>query len=494
MTDASGRPVLISGGWVLEGPPRRGRFERVDVLVEGASITAVGADLEHADAEVVDAHGCFVLPGFVDTHHHLWQTAMRGLTSSLDLVDFFWCIRRNHAGIQEPQDVAAATTAGALAALDCGTTTVLDHAHCIVSPDHADAGLEALSRAGGRAVWCYGLTEVPTAGPTFANGADRRADARRVRTQRPASSLRELVTVGLAADDVGGSPWSDLAAQYALADELDVLLTAHTNSAWAPTPVREVEWLHRDGLLGPRQVHSHATTSSPAELALLADAGAAISSTPETELQMGLGFPVFARAAAAGVTVGLGTDIQSNNSPDALSWMRLGMQAENARRHQPVLEAEGVAGLAGLPVNARDVLDHATLGGARALGLDGVTGSIEVGKEADLVLLRHDRLHHRPIVDPFATIVLHSRVSDVDTVFVAGRIVKRAGLLPPDEVSRAIRGVDAAWERLQARMDQRGGAVPPRPPGLVGEVSRTAARNAPPWVANGTRADEHKGV
>ena len=264
-------------------------------------------------------------------------------------------------------------------------------------------------------------------------------------------------------------------AEYALARELDLLLTGHSNAVRGS----EIEWLQRDGLLGPNQLYVHATTSTDDELRLLAAAGASVASTPETELQMGLGFPIYARAAVHGVAAGIGADIQANNSSDPFVRMALGMQAERARVYQPLLDAGGVAALDGVAVSTREILYHATLGGARALGLGDITGSLEVGKAADIVLVRNDQLHHRPNVDPFATIVLQSHTSDIDTVLVAGRVAKSGGALDPSESARAAGLVDAAFERLSAAMEARGGRLPERPAGWLEQVVAQAAENQP---------------
>lgn len=295
-------PIIIKAGTVLHGPADTGHFASADVLVEDGRITRIAPDVEVDGAEIVDATGTYVLPGFVDAHHHLWETTMRGITADWDLTDFFWGIRMHHTPIHGPDDVHAGTLAGALTALDSGTTTVADFMHAVGSPEHADEAVRALKASGLRGVWINGLIDTGTDPAVFTTPPARLADARRVRdTHFPGEGL---VRMGIASSEIGSVPWAATRAEYGLARELDVLLSAHTNSLWMPTPMPEIELLHRDGLLHERQLHAHANTSSERELALLADAGAAMASTPETELQMGMGFPMFARAAAAGVTVG----------------------------------------------------------------------------------------------------------------------------------------------------------------------------------------------
>lgn len=143
--------------------------------------------------------------------------------------------------------------------------------------------------------------------------------------------------------------------------------------------------------------------------------------------------------------------------------MRLGLQAENGRNNQETLATTGIFGIDGVAVTTRQMLAHPTIGGAKALGLDGVTGSLEAGKAADVILVRHDQLHHRPLLYPFASIVLQSRPSDVDTVLVDGVVRKRGGQLDAAHAAEAGRLVDAAWARVGAQIEQRGGRKPRGP-------------------------------
>ncbi|GAA2696172.1 MULTISPECIES: amidohydrolase family protein [Actinosynnema] len=475
--------LLITGGSVLLGDPLDGRFERADVLVRDGLIAAIGPDLEAPGAERVDATGSFVLPGFVDTHHHLWEASLRGLTADWSALDFFWGVRAHHAGAHEAEDVHAGTYAGAVAALDAGITTVLDVAHAVNTPEHAREGLRAVREAGVRALFCYGLTTTP--GAEAFTAEQRRADLRALHTDEFTSpTAASRVRLGVAVNDIGSVPWTQTRTEFHLARELGLRSTVHARSLWGELSAPEITWLHRDGLLSPDQVHAHANAATDEELALLAEAGAAVSSTPETEVMLGLGYPVLARTAELGIPTGLGTDIQAGSPADPFAWMRAALQAVRGQRHQHVLDTEGSASLTTPTPSVRDVLHHATLGGARVLGLGEVTGSLEVGKAADVLVLRADGVHQRPVVDPVATVVLHSRASDVDTVLVGGEPVKRAGLLLGGRTERATDLADAVWTRLAPRIAARGGLLPPRPEGLLKHMAAAGAANAPEWATS----------
>ncbi|MFG6476788.1 amidohydrolase family protein [Microbacterium sp. P06] len=480
--------TLIRGGTVLLGAPRGARFERLDLLIIDGAIAAIGRDLLNDAVEVIDATGTVIIPGFVDLHHHLWETNLRSMTAEWDIIDFSWGIRFHHSAIQSPEDIYAGTYAGALAAVDAGITTTVDFNHAINSPEHAREGIRAVQDAGIRALFAYGLIAAPFAPSGFDHDAARRDDLRALRSELFSSNdASSLVRLGVAVNDIGGVPWEQTRAEYELARELDLTSTSHTNSTWSPQRAPEISWLHHDRLLGPGQVHAHMNTTSTHELQLVADAGAAIASTPETELQMGMGFPILARAAQRGVPAGLGTDIQANNAADMFTQMRLGMHAENARTNQPILNAWGTGALHGVAMSPGEALHHATLGGAEALGLGAITGSIELGKAADLILVRTDQLHHRPLIDPMAILVQHSRVSDIDTVIVGGTVRKRGGRLDRDTSRRAVALVDAAWDRLGPQIDARGGKLPARAEGLLEQMLQASTSNAPGWASEITQ-------
>ncbi|MEU6148283.1 amidohydrolase family protein [Streptomyces sp. NPDC047081] len=448
---------LVTGGDVLVGDPLRGEVRRSDVLIEDGVIVAVGSDLGGSDAERLDATGTWVIPGFVDTHRHLWQTTMRSLTANWNLTEYIWRIRVHHAGLHEADDVYAGQFAGALDALGAGVTTTIDFCHIMNSPDHADEAVRGLTDAGVRSLWCYGFYHSPTENPYFTSVEQRFEDCARVRSAS-FSSDSGLVRMGVALNELGLVPFSQSRREVETATELGIPLTAHTQCMASPQKVLDVKMWHAAGLLRAGDIHAHANECSDEDLALLRDAGCSVSSTPDVELQMAVGFPVFRRAIELGMTAGMGNDIVSNNSGDFFTTMRVLMQSSRGHANQPILDAEGLIGVpAGVPLTTRQVLHGATLAGARALGLEGVCGSIEEGKAADLVLIRHDRLHMRPIIDPVDSIVTQATTRDIDHVMVAGQTKLSHGRLPADLDRRGTALIDAAFERLSEKVGRRGG-------------------------------------
>ena len=167
------KKILIQGGSVVGGPSGP-----CDLLIEYDRIAAIAPSIAADDAEIVDAAGMLVAPGFVDTHRHIWQTGIRGVAADWSLVEYIRFIRLGYATAYRPEDVWISNYTGSLEALDAGITTVCDFCHIVRTPDHADAGLEGLSAAGIRAQFYYGFYDVPTDPPYFADHAARVAHAR----------------------------------------------------------------------------------------------------------------------------------------------------------------------------------------------------------------------------------------------------------------------------------------------------------------------------
>ena len=170
--------TLIRGGSVVSLDAGIGDLPIGDVLIEDGKIAEVAASLEVGDAEVIDASETIVLPGFIDTHRHVWQSAMRGVTADWSLMDYFRGIRTRVAPAFRAEDMYAAQYAGALEALDAGVTTVVDYCHNLLTPDHAWESIRGLRDAGLRAVWCFGFNFPPGTESHWGSGEGRERDGR----------------------------------------------------------------------------------------------------------------------------------------------------------------------------------------------------------------------------------------------------------------------------------------------------------------------------
>ncbi|TDE01027.1 amidohydrolase family protein [Jiangella asiatica] len=402
--------LLLRGGTAIDTDPVRVRA--ADVLVEDGRIAAVAPGLPvPAGAEVVDASGMLVLPGFVDAHRHTWQAGIRAAGPDVTLAGYLDLVLGTLAPRYRPDDVYAGTLAGALECLDAGITTVVDWSHIQHTPDHTAAAIDALHAAGIRAVFGYCVSE-----PDVATA--RAALAR----------TGGLVTMAMAPfgpDFVGEEA---ALREWRLARELDLAVTVHLGVGDATSGDRGLDFLERHGLLRPRTNYVHGNGYGDAALGRIADSGGTVSVSPVVEAGMGFGAPITARALAAGIPTGLGADTVVSGPGDMFSLLR---SAYALGRLDPT---------AGHGLTTTDLLRAATVDGARAAGLAGV-GSLRPGDHADLVLLRTDGLGVAPAHDPVGAIVLSMDTRAVDTVVVAGRIVKRDGRLV---------GVDAAT--VQARL------------------------------------------
>jgi cytosine/adenosine deaminase-related metal-dependent hydrolase len=430
--------ILIRGGTVLTLDPDVGAFDRGEVLIDGARIAAVAPSLAVTDCEVVEAAGTIVSPGFVDAHRHVWQTQLRGVAGDWSLFDYFSQMRSIYSAFYRPEDTYLGNHVGALEALDAGITTLVDHCHIINSPEHADEAVRGLRDAGIRGIFCYGTFANPLPSPLRAepDSTWRIADARRVRARHFAAD-DGILTMGFAPAEVEAMSFEAIRDEISLAREIGAKrISCHVAMGAYDSGRRIVAQLADAGMLGDDLLFVHGSSLTDDELERIADCGAAIAATPETELQMAMGHPIVRRARERKANVALGVDIVSNYAGDLFAPMRLLLQAERGWRN--ALRQTAPRSIA---PPAREVLDLATRGGARALGLDSRIGTLTPGKQADLILTRIDGLHTAAVDDPVAALVFYARPSDVDSVFVAGRAVKRNGSLI---------GVD--WPPLRTRL------------------------------------------
>lgn len=390
--------ILIRGGDVIDTEPEPVVHRAADVLVEDGRIRAVGPDLAGDGAEVIDASDRFVLPGFVDTHRHLWQTGLRSLVVDDGLETYFDLVHRRAAPRLRPEDLYVATLAGALECLDAGVTTVQDYS-LTSTFEHGEAAVGALRAAGIRAVYGAGF-------PVFDESARRPGDMRRLRDAIfPGDD--GPITMALAPVGPAYTRFELTEQDWQLADELGVPIVVHINSG--PVAERPIATLRERGLLRPDTLYIHGNSLPDEELHLVADSGAAFSITPATETHFRMGPPMIARLRAAGIPTGLGVDVVTTVAGDMFSQMRAALLIDH--------------------IPAADALRMATLDGARALGLADRTGSLRPGKDADLILLSADDPNLLATHDPIAAVVTAAHPGNVDTVLVAGQVVKRAGRL-----------------------------------------------------------------
>lgn len=424
--------LLIKDGFVLTQDPDLGDLRGADILVEDGKIVEIGPDLVVSDAETIDAAGTVVIPGFVDTHRHMWETVLRGVLPACTL-DGYVAKITDIGPAYRPEDIYIGNLLGALEALNAGITTIVDQSHNNNSPEHADAGIAALREAGIRAMYAHGT---PTGPEWWFGSVLGHPDADRVRGQH-FSSDDDLLTFALLARGPGVTTPEVTVHDWKLARDLDARITAHVGMRITGMQIQAIVDLERAGLLGADTTYVHATTSTDEELDLIARSGGSVSVAPYVEMLMGHGRPPIQRLLDHGITPTLSIDVATSVPGEMFTQMRVAL----AQGRISAFADDDIDVAFAPSLTHTDVLQFATLAGAQACGLGGRTGSLTPGKDADIVLIRADDINTLPLNDPAATVVTFADTSNVDTVIVRGEVRKRAGKLV---------GVDMAWLRQEA--------------------------------------------
>lgn len=435
---------LIRGATVLSQDAQVGDLAAADVLIEGNRIAAVGADLGSVDAEVVDGTDRIVLPGFVDTHRHSWQSLIRHMSTDWTLPQYFSGVRGVLGGLYEPEDMYAANLLGMLDALDSGITTIVDWSHNNNTPAHADAAIQAVLDSGIRAVWAYGNSNDEWLPVSDVPQSD---DVNRIARQW-FGSPDALVTLALAPRGPQFATKEVTLQDFALATDLDIPITVHVgDGAWGKS--LPVLWMDEHGLATDRVTYVHCNMLSDDEYDVISRTGGAISSAPELEMHMGHGRLAALRALARGIPLSISIDTCASVGGDIFSAMRAMLAGARYLVNLAALDA-GEA-VDPLPITAVEVLNAATQGGARAAWKGELVGSITPGKRADVILLRTDVYGMQPMNYPAGAVVESGNPNLVDTVFVDGEPVKRDGQLLHHRFGNVRDQARAARDRILER-------------------------------------------
>jgi 5-methylthioadenosine/S-adenosylhomocysteine deaminase len=427
--------LLIRGGTVLTLDPALGDPSPGEVLIEGGKIAEVGHGIEAGDAEVIEAGSdSIVLPGFVDTHRHTWQAPVRNIAADWTLGHYLTGI---HAGLSKffrPDDTYIGNLLGTLEALNSGITTLLDWSHNLATPEHADAAVKGLMDSGSRAVFAHG-GGAPQWAP-IPNEVPHPDDAKRVKEQY-FSSDDQLVTMAMALRGPQFATRETTLLDYELAREIGSRITVHVGDGEFGKS-RPVEWMNEEGLLGEDVTYVHCNMLGDDELKMIGDSGGTASVSADIEMSMGHGWPATGRLLAAGVPVSLSIDVASLNGGDMFAAMKSTVECERALRNAAA-DKDGTV-LETLSPSSRQVLEFATIEGARATGLDDKVGTLTPGKEADVVIVRTDSDPGMyPVNNPYGGVVFNAHPGVVDTVLVGGKFVKRDGELVGQDMDRVKR-------------------------------------------------------
>jgi 5-methylthioadenosine/S-adenosylhomocysteine deaminase len=431
--------------------PEVGDLPSGDVLIDGDTIATVAPHVD-ADAEVVDVSGQIVIPGFIDSHRHTWEAAIRGSAPNATLDDYFVEILDTFAPLYRPEDVYASNLAGALECVNAGITTLVDWSHINNTPEHPDAAIRGLQEAGIRAQYAYGSANTSLAaywnGSTIAIPGD---DVRRVRDTY-FSSDDGLLTMALATRGTGFCVDDVVKSEWALARELGIPITIHVAMGRLAGRFGMIDALNKLNLLGPDTTYIHCCYFSDDEWRLVADSGGTISIAPQIEAQMGHGWPPIMKALEYGLRPSLSIDVVTTAPGDMFTQMRAAFACERARVNEIAWAAN--TEVPETMLTARQMLEMATINGAHVVGLEDRTGSLTPGKKADVVVIDAHALNVAPVIDPVAAVTLSADVSNVDTVIIDGKVRKRDGKLLAD-VEAARRLVEASRDHLLGQVQER---------------------------------------
>lgn len=435
---------VIRGAHVLTLDDGTGDLPEGDVHVRDGVIVAVGKDLAAPSAGIIEGAGFVLVPGFVDTHWHMWTSLMRNMATGTPGSGYFEVVSKVGSAFRA-EDMYTATLLSAAEAISAGITTVHDWCHNIRTPQHARSDLRALIDSGLRGRFSYGPYR-----PLSPQQPLDVADFARLHDQWDEYGESGLLTLGLGWRGVqavatdGGTPRvvpvepAVYRADYDVARERGLPITLHANST--PADHGHVAALERLGLLHEGFQVVHATNASPAEIGMLAERKAVLSVSPYSEMTVGYGVPPLKTFMDGGVTIGLSVDTTPlTGRADMLEVMKVTHNLFNG-------QAAGETGM-----TARRALELGTLEGARSLGLADRVGSITPGKRADLVMIGTGGLHAVPATD-VAHLVVHSAgPADIDMVMIDGRILKRNGRLTSIDTAELVRSATKASLQVRSR-------------------------------------------
>jgi len=444
-TGQAGRRYIIRGGAVMSMDPQVGDFPKADVLIEGKKILAVGPHLSAGGAEVIDARDRIVMPGFIDTHHHQFETALRGFLADGILINdgsntpsgnttYYEYILLKFAPVYRPQDVYINELFGGLSQLDDGVTTVLDVSQIHHSPQHSDAAIKALFDTGRRAAFGYFESASGVAGNQYPS------DAYRIK-RRWFSSNDQLVHMIMGGEVYLGDATTE--QSWKIGRQLGLQIAAHILSPFGITPIMDALAKGQGGSnhdigIGPDNLFIHMTGQSNMAWQKVHDVGAQVSIAFPIEMNMRHGMPPILKMQSLGMEPSLSVDVECTMTADFFSQMRGAMTLQRALVNQMILKQGDFYPPNQWPtpspdkpplLTTRDVLRYATMNGAKALRLENKVGSLTPGKEADIIILDATKINVAPLNHvPGAVVSLMDR-TNVETVIVAGKIRKWQGRL-----------------------------------------------------------------
>jgi 5-methylthioadenosine/S-adenosylhomocysteine deaminase len=404
--------IFLRGGTILTMDPAIGDFARGDLHIQGKHIVAVGRELRPpAGAEIIDATGTILIPGFVDCHRHSWSATLRQIIPNGVIADYMSITHQGFAPYYRPRDMYVGNLVTALGCINAGITCVIDNSHNSRSSDHSDAAIEALFDSGIRAVHASGPPQFGT--------WDKQWPQDWTRLQKKYFTSKDQLVTLRAFGPANRENW-------ALARNLG--LTIHADGISSDV----VETFAKEKLLAPDFTFNHASALTDSAWRLIRETGCHVNVCTRSDAQYGLGSGSsagvggFQKALDFGVQPGFSVDNETSYSTDMFGEMRAAFFIQRAlatnRRANKDPEAP-------MPVTVRQVLQCATINGARCAAALDKAGTLTPGKEADVIMIRADGINMYPLNNALGAVVQAAEVHNVDTVIIAGSVRKRRGAL-----------------------------------------------------------------
>jgi cytosine/adenosine deaminase-related metal-dependent hydrolase len=447
--------ILIRGGAIISMDRRVRDLPKGDVLIENGKIAAVGRRIEApAGADVIDASDMIVLPGFVNAHLHTWQSGLRGIAGDWAVPQYMANIHRGLATHYRPDDIHIANLMGALTSINSGVTTLVDWCHNNPTPEHTDAALDGLEESGIRAMFLHGSPKPnPKPGEKhFSQQPMPRGEIERLLKGRFAGK-GGLISLGLAILGPTYSVWEVTHQDMKLAKNLDLIVSMHVGGGAAIVP-DGFERLAEERLLSEKTNIVHGNNLSDDVIERTVDAGVQYTVTADVEMQMGFCDPLTGKLMKLGAPVSIGTDVEVSARADMFGCMRTTLQAQR-NLDNIVHWREKNSAPETVSVTCRQALEWATINGAKMIRQDHRIGSLAPGKQADIILVRADDLTVFPMHDPVSSVVSQAGVSNVDTVLIEGRVMKRGGRLLAEGISGKKAALRRSAERIMSDFGMR---------------------------------------
>ncbi|MDP7101684.1 MAG: amidohydrolase family protein [Rhodospirillales bacterium] len=426
--------TLIKGGQVISMDPEIGQFDKGDVLIDGEKIVEVAVKINADDVISVDASRMIVMPGLVDSHIHTWQTGIRGIAGNWTMGQYLRGMHANLAAGFKPEDIYLGNLAGALTQINGGVTTILDWCHNNPTPDHTNAAIDGLFESGIRALFGHGSPKPdPKKGQKHFSEIPHPASEINRLLESRLSQEDTLVTLGMCILGPHYSTYDVTSQDMLLAKENGLLASAHMSGGFNRLVPDGIYKMKEDGLLSPKFNVVHGNDLSDEELKILVDHGVKMTVTPEVEIQMGFGDPITGRVMSCGGRPSIGVDVESNIAGDMFNVMRMALQIQRMIDNRPFADARKP--IESLSISPLEALEWATINGAEMLGLENKIGSLTPGKQADIILIRADDFNLHPVNDPVNAVVFYANASNVDTVYIAGKLKKKGGKLAYENMS-----------------------------------------------------------